>query len=134
MSTVEILRAYYDAFQKEDHEAMLSLLDPDVIHDINQGGRETGIEAFRAFLLRMKQCYHEQLENIVIMTSADGTRAAAEFVVHGTYLFADEGLPPAHGQKYVLPAGAFFHIANDKITRVSVYYNLPAWLHQVSSS
>jgi steroid delta-isomerase-like uncharacterized protein len=132
MSAVEILNTYYAAFQKEDHETMLSLLDPDVIHDINQGGSEQGIEAFRAFLLRMKKCYHEQLENIVIMTSADGTRAAAEFVVHGSYLVADEGLPPAHGQNYILPAGAFFQIAHEKITRVSVYYNLPEWLRQVS--
>lgn len=132
ISAVAILNAYYEAFQKEDHEAMLSLLDPDVIHDINQGGSEQGIEAFRAFLVRMKQCYHEQLQNIVIMTSVDGTRAAAEFIVHGTYLLADEGLPPAHGQQYVLPAGAFFQITNEKITRVSVYYNLPDWLRQVS--
>jgi hypothetical protein len=38
----------------------------------------------------------------------DGTRAAAEFVVNGTYLATDEGLPEARGQTYVLPAGGFF--------------------------
>ena len=44
---------------------------------------------------------------------------------------ADEGLPPANGQRYVLPGGAFFDIANGRIARVSNYYNLPDWIRQV---
>ena len=56
----------------------------------------------------MNRCYRERLTDLVIMTSADGRRAAAEFVVHGEYLADDDGLPPARGQAYVLPAGAFF--------------------------
>jgi steroid delta-isomerase-like uncharacterized protein len=68
----------------------------------------------------------------VIFTESTGTRAAAEFVVHGTYLKADDGLPPAHGQSYVLAAGAFFSIRSGKVSRVSNYYNLQNWLAQVS--
>ena len=45
-----LVRRYYDAFNRGDREAMLSLLTDDVVHDINQGGRETGKEAFRRFL------------------------------------------------------------------------------------
>jgi hypothetical protein len=41
-------------------------------------------------------------------------------------------MPPAHGQKYTLPAGAFFTLRDDKIARVSNFYNLPDWLAQVS--
>ena len=40
--------------------------------------------------------YRERLADIVVMATPDGTRAAAEFIVHGTYLRAEEGLPPAH--------------------------------------
>jgi len=32
----------------------------------------------------------------------------------------------------VLPAGAFFDIDDELITRVSNYYNLPDWTRQVS--
>jgi steroid delta-isomerase-like uncharacterized protein len=103
-----------------------------VVHDINQGERESGIEAFRAFMARMNGSYREQLADLVVMASADGTRAAAEFTVHGTYLTADEGLPPAHGQRYVLPAGAFFDIRDGRIARVTNYYNLQDWLKQVA--
>jgi steroid delta-isomerase-like uncharacterized protein len=52
-------------------------------------------------------------------------------VVHGEYLADDEGLPPAKGQTYVLPAGAFFEIEGGKLMRISNYYNLNDWIAQV---
>jgi steroid delta-isomerase-like uncharacterized protein len=129
--TISLVQTYYDAFNRNDAEAMLALLTDDVAHDINQGERETGVEKFRAFMARMNRAYREKLHDIVVMATPDGRRAAAEFVVHGTYLAADEGLPPAHGQSYVLPAGAFFDIREGRIARVSNYYNLADWLRQV---
>ena len=82
----------------------------------------------------MDGAYLEILKDITIMVDATGTRAAAEFVVHGTYLKTDEGLPEAHGQKYVLPAGAFLEVdpAKGVITRISMHYNLPLWIQLVS--
>jgi steroid delta-isomerase-like uncharacterized protein len=66
------------------------------------------------------------------MTSPCGTRAAAEFTVHGSYIGTDEGLPPATGQSYVLPAGAFFELRDGKVARISNHYNLRDWVGQVS--
>jgi steroid delta-isomerase-like uncharacterized protein len=129
--TLDLIRRYYDAFNRADWAAMLDLLDEHVAHDINQGGRETGRTRFAAFLERMNVSYSEQLKNIVVMANAEGTRAAAEYVVHGEYKATDEGLPFAQGQSYVLPGGAFFDVANGRITRVSNYYNLEDWLAQV---
>ncbi len=129
-----LLERYYAAFNAGDHEAMLACLAEDVAHDINQGGREAGKAAFRAFLARMDRAYREQLVDIMVMAHADGTRAAAEFTVHGAYLEGEDGLPPAHGQRYALPAGAFFTIADGRITRVAVYYNLADWIAQVGGA
>ena len=81
----------------------------------------------------MERCYRERLEDLVLMASDDGLHGAAEFVVHGEYLATDEGLPEADGQTYVLPAGAFFDLAEGKIARVSVYYNLADWTEQVGA-
>lgn len=131
--TEDLIHRYYAAFNAGAWETMLSLLTGDVAHDINQGGRETGVEAFRAFLARMDASYSERLADIVVMAASDGTRAAAEFTVHGTYKATDEGLPPATGQRYVLPAGAFFDIRGGRIARVSNFYNLADWLHQVGA-
>lgn len=66
------------------------------------------------------------------MTSEDESRAAAEFIVHGEYLNTDEGLPEAKSQPYRLPAGAFFSIRDDRISRVTYYYNLEDWISQVN--
>lgn len=122
---------YYAAFNRGDREAMLALLTDDVAHDLNQGPRETGRDAFAAFMARMDLSYREQLRDIVVMASPDGSRAAAEYVVHGEYLADDDGLPPANGQRYVLPGGAFFDLRDGRIARVTNYYNLQDWIAQV---
>lgn len=127
----ELVLAYYAAFNRGDREAMLALLADEVVHDLNQGPRETGRDAFAAFMARMDRCYREQLRDIVVMSAADGERLAAEYVVHGEYLADDEGLPPARGQRYTLPGGAFFEIRDGRIARVSNHYNLADWLAQV---
>ncbi|TCV97474.1 steroid delta-isomerase-like uncharacterized protein [Luteibacter rhizovicinus] len=129
--TIELIRRYYDAFNRADWPAMLGLLTEHVAHDINQSGRETGRDTFARFLERMNTSYSEQLKNIVIMADATGTRAAAEYVVHGVYKATDDGLPLAQGQSYVLPGGAFFDVVDGKIARISNYYNLEEWLGQV---
>ena len=95
MSAKDVIRAYYDAFNRQDVEGFLTLLHDDVAHDVNQGERRTGKAAFREFLNHMNRCYREKLTDIVILENEDGTRGAAEFVVNGTYLATDEGLPEA---------------------------------------
>ena len=135
MPTAEaLIKAYYAAFNKADPAAMLALLTDDVVHDINQGAREIGRAAFEIFLGHMNRSYRERLVDIIIMTEPTGTRAAAEFVVQGTYLQSDAGLPAAQGQTYVLPAGAFFELRAGLICRVSNTYNLADWIAQVSIS
>jgi steroid delta-isomerase-like uncharacterized protein len=133
MSAKDIISAYYDAFNRQDMDAFLGLLTDDVAHDINQGERQTGKDVFRGFMDKMNRSYRERLTDIVIMESADGTRGAAEFTVNGEYLATDEGLPEAKGQKYVLPAGAFFEIRDGKVARISNYYNHNDWIAQVSA-
>jgi steroid delta-isomerase-like uncharacterized protein len=130
----ELIASYYSAFNARDYQALLALLSEDVVHEINQGGRELGRAAFAAFLGRMDTSYREQLVELVIMSDPSGTRFAAEFIVIGKYLKAEAGLPPAHGQMYRLPAGAFLSVTNGKITRVTTYYNLQDWLAQVSGA
>ena len=132
-ATQQLLERYYAAFNAGDWNTFLGLLTEDVAHDINQGAREVGRATFEKFMERMNTSYSEQIADIVIMPSADGTRAAVEFTVLGTYLKTDEGMPEAHGQKYKLPGGAFFDIRDGKVARVSNYYNLQDWLKQVGA-
>lgn len=101
------------------------------MHDINQGGQEKGKKLFRSFMQRMDRHYEEHVVELVVFANEQGTRAAAEFFIEGSYLSTDQGLPPAKGQRYRLRCGAFFEIHGSHITRVTNYYNLQDWLAQV---
>jgi steroid delta-isomerase-like uncharacterized protein len=131
--TQALIAAYFDAFNKGDHDGMLACLADDVIHDVNQGERREGKERFKAFLARMAHHYEEQLDGVTVMVNTDGSRAAAEFNVRGKYLVTETGLPDAKGQRYGLPAGTFFAVGGAKIRRVTTYYNLTDWIMQVSA-
>jgi steroid delta-isomerase-like uncharacterized protein len=133
-----LVRAYYDAFNAGDWDTMVALLDSAVAHDISQGGRESGRDAFRRFLAHMDRRYRERIADLVVFTEPSGTRAAAEFTVYGSYIATDPGVPPgtpeAAGQTYRLPAGAFFDLRDGRIARVSNHYNLTDWIRQVSGT
>jgi steroid delta-isomerase-like uncharacterized protein len=129
--SADLLQRYYAAFNRRDSAAMLDLLADDVVHEPSQGVVRQGKQAFAEFLDHMNRCYREQVIDPVFLTSADGTRGAAEFMLEGEYLATDPGLPSASGQFYRLRVGAFFAIADGRITRVSNHYNLADWLDQV---
>jgi len=132
-ATRKLVQRYYDAFNAQDVEGILDCLGPSFVHDVSQGSRRKGKKKFAEFLAHMNRCYREQLSNIVIMTSPDGARAAAEFSLKGKYLATDEGLPEARGQTYRLNGGTFFEVKDGRIVRVSTHYNLKDWMRQVAS-
>lgn len=127
----ELITHYYTYFNQKNMTQFFALLDENIIHDINQGERQIGKRAFEIFMNRMNACYEENVKNLVVMGNEDGTRAAAEFIIEGTYIQTDVGLPPASGQQYSLTCGAFFEISYNKIVRVTNYYNLNDWLKQI---
>lgn len=129
----DLIAAYYKAFNAGDGAGMLSLVSDDIEHHVNQGEIRRGRGKFVEFCAHMGVSYREELKDIVIFANEDGSRGAAEFVVHGEYLQTDPGLPEAKGQRYVLPAGTFFALAGGRITRVTTYYNLQDWVDQVSA-
>ena len=130
--TKQLIAAYYDAFNRGEPEAMEAMLHDDFEHHVNEGGIRRGKDGFAAFNRHMSETYRENLTDMVIFSNEDGSRAAAECVVNGTYLKTDPGLPEARGQSYRLPAGTFFAIRDGKIARVTTYYNLADWIRQVS--
>ncbi len=128
-----LIAAYYAAFNAEDPAGMLACVSDDIEHRVNEGAVRHGRAAFAEFCAHMGVSYRERLEDIEILVNSRGDRAAAEFVVHGAYLQTDPGLPAAHGQRYILPAGAFFDIRDGKIARITTFYNLADWIAQVSA-
>lgn len=130
-ATTDLITRYYAAFNSGDMNAFLAMLSETVVHELNQGAKEVGKQAFVRFMERMNRCYRERITDLAVFAAADGARAAAEYTVNGLYLATDEGMPAARGQTYVLPGGAFFTVGQGRIQRVTNYYNLPDWLAQV---
>lgn len=130
--TLALIQRYYDAFNAGDAAGMLACVSGDVEHRVNEGAHRIGREKFAEFCGHMGVSYRETLKEMVIFANDAGDRAAAEFVVHGTYLKTDPGLPEARGQQYILPAGGFFEVKDGKIARVTTFYNLNDWVAQVS--
>lgn len=128
----DLISRYYAAFNAGDAAGMLGCVTDDVEHRVNEGGIRRGHAKFAEFCSHMGVSYREELRDIVVFVSDDGHRGAAEFVVHGTYLQTDPGLPQAKGQTYILPAGAFFDLKGGKIARITTFYNLNDWIAQVS--
>ena len=128
----ELILAYYAAFNRGDWDAMLALLG-----ERHRPRPQPGSARDRPRGLRVVPAAHGDaaIANSCTTSSSwcrpDGARAAAEYIVHGEYVASDAGLPPARGQKYVLPGGAFFEVRDGRIQRVSNYYNLEDWITQV---
>ncbi|SLN26231.1 SnoaL-like domain protein [Falsiruegeria litorea R37] len=133
----ETVKRYFTAFNAGDVDTMLDCLSDDVAHHVNEGQIRAGREKFADFCAHMSRCYKEELTDMVVFEATEdhggGTRASAEYIVNGTYLETDAGLPEATGQTYRLPAGSFFDLRDGKITRVTTYYNLADWVKQVSN-
>lgn len=130
---ITLITRYYATFNSGDREAFLDLLDDRVEHGLNQGATEHGKEAFRKFLERMDRSYREQVRELQVFATDDGSRGAAEFFIEGVYVNTDEGLPKATGQTYYLRVGAFFDLCFGKVRRITNYYNLQDWLKQVGA-
>ena len=48
--TLNLIQAYYEAFNQQNMQNFLDCLTEDVIHDINQGERQAGKSAFSKFM------------------------------------------------------------------------------------
>lgn len=130
--TIQLVKTYFEALNKKDMNLYFSIIDKNVIHDINQGTSEQGIEKFKEFMKKAGDSFDEKLSNLVIMVSDDGKYAAARWLDHGTYIKDFVGMDiPAKNQKYTLSGGHFFEIQHGKITRVTTYYNIADFMEQV---
>ncbi len=110
--TAALILRYFAALNRGDVDGVLDCLDDDVVHERDTGAREAGKAAFREFVRRAQAAGREEVRDVVVMSVDDGTRAAAEFRVHGV---------DGSTERYVLGGGAFFTIHQGKIARIAPY-------------
>jgi|CXWL01.1.fsa_nt_gi steroid delta-isomerase-like uncharacterized protein len=132
-STEQLIAQYFSAFNHADWEGMLSLLSPNVVHDVNDRARQSGLEAFTEYSSQQKRHFLEVLSDIVIDVPGAGQRAIARYVVSGQYLATQTGLPPARGQRYRIPGESIFDVDGGHITRIISHFDEDKRLQQLSS-
>ena len=114
-STTLITR-FLDALNAADIEAVLACLHEDIVQEVGDE-RQFGRDAFRFHLGARARRFDEQIGDIVVMASADGTRAAAEFTRRGRLKMA--GATGDAGDHYSVAAGMFFAIEDGVIVRIT---------------
>ncbi|HUG61176.1 MAG TPA: ketosteroid isomerase-related protein [Methylomirabilota bacterium] len=129
--TSALIEAYIEAFNARSVSGILECLSEDVAYDANQAERRIGRSSVEAYLVHMFRCYRETVSDLLVMVSDDGYRAAAEYTMRGVYVETDDALPPAEGQTYSVSGGTFFEVDDRRLSRVTNYYNLDAWIAQV---
>lgn len=115
--SIALVEQFVSAVNANDGASVVSCLHEDVVHDTGQGQREFGSDAFRQAMALRQVSTGEQIGDLVVMATDDGTRAAAEFTRRGREN-AGTGDP---GKRYSVPGGMFFAIEDGKIIRVSQY-------------
>ena len=130
-SALACVARYFQALAAGDSDAILDCVTDQVAHHGSDGEITVGKPALAEHLATRQRHFSERIEDLHIWIDESGTRAAAEFVIHGAYRVRAEGLPPAHGQKFVSPAGAFFTLEGGRISRVITHLHLAHWLAQV---
>ncbi len=115
--SIALVEQLVSAINANDGEGVLSCLHEDLVHETGQGQREFGSEAFRQAMVLRQAATGEQIGDLLVMASDDGTRAAAEFTRRGREK-ASEGDP---GKRYSVADGMFFAIEDGKIIRISYH-------------
>jgi steroid delta-isomerase-like uncharacterized protein len=131
-ATEALIKAYIEAANKNDNAAILALMHEDVAFDVSQSKREIGTDNLRLLLASKAAHIKEQLADAVILSSEDGSRGAAEFTWHGSYVATIDGFPKASGQRFSMQAGLFFEVDDSKITRITSYRDMAEWARQIS--
>ena len=127
-----IIEMYYDAFNKKDLNTILSICTEDVINDLNQGDSQYGKDKLKLFFETIWSHFDEVVSNIEFMVNVDESKIASEYLVKGRYYKTKEGLFAANNQPYDIVCVAIFTIKNNKIARITRYYNVKKWLEIVN--
>jgi steroid delta-isomerase-like uncharacterized protein len=127
-----IADTYFKAFNEKNIQGMLDCLSDDIEHHPNGGSVRKGKETFEAFCKHMFRCYDEELVDMVVFAARRGQNITAQYVVRGTYLETDGGLPEARGQTYSLPCRSYMVVADGLITKLATVYDRDDWIAQVS--
>jgi len=129
--SIELVKKYYEEFNKKNIEGILDLCSDNVINEPNQGENQIGKELLRNFFKISWSHFKEDVYDLDILCNQDGSNVATEYTVRGTYFNTKENLFPATNQKYDITCTTLFKFKDNKISKITRYYNTKKWLDMV---
>ncbi|MBW3096058.1 nuclear transport factor 2 family protein [Pseudohoeflea coraliihabitans] len=130
--TIDLISRFLAAYSARNIDDMLDCFGEDAALDITNSERVIGRRQIRFALAERLKQFEERVGDIVIMTTENGSRAAAEFTLRGRYRSDADELPPASGQDYALAAGVFCEAEDAGLSRLSLRFNPVELRRQVS--
>jgi len=122
---------YLAAWNTHDVEKLLSFFTDDAVYDCTPMGKASrGRKELKDFFSSTFTNFHDFKIEMKSAFNA-GERGAGEWVMSGT--FANSNIPgmPATGKSFSVPGVGITEYSGDKISRVTNYWNLAAFLQQV---
>ena len=130
----KIVNDYYKAYNNQDVEGQVELMSSNFEHFTNSGKIEKGVEAYRKYAKAVYSDVKEEVYQTHFLIGQDPSHIAVQSRAKGEYLKIDKANPKNPLKKYDIPFAEFFEIQDEKITKLSTYYNELEWKNQVSQS
>jgi steroid delta-isomerase-like uncharacterized protein len=127
--SADTVRALLTRFIESEHEDLSVLADDMVYTNMATGEEHKGREAARAMLQYIYHGAfdaHAELRNLL----CDGQHALLEATFVGRHIGEFAGVP-ATGKNVRVPFCVVYDVADDKIRRARIYFEVPAFLAQV---
>lgn len=130
--SVEATRAVLQRYMEAEHEDV-SMLAPDVVYRMMATGEETRTP--QAVLELLHHFYHvvfdarAETKNLIV----DEGLGVLEGVVVGRHIGEFAGVPGT-GRQIEVPVVVVYELRNDQIVEARIYFEVPAFLAQVSAA
>jgi steroid delta-isomerase-like uncharacterized protein len=128
----QVVSSFYDAYARRDIEAMMSHVSDDIVEDLSGIGLVTGAEQEREFLTGVLAAFPDLATEVTRMLAC-GDVVAAEWRRHGTFSGAPWRGLPASGKPFAFRGGAFLEVHDQKITRITGYYDTAEFARQIGA-
>jgi steroid delta-isomerase-like uncharacterized protein len=125
----KVARSFFEAIGSRDVEAALEYWADDGVEDIVPVGVFRGKKEIEGFI-RGFLASSSDLEVTVDRVITDDTRAVVEWRFRGTFDGPFQGLEP-NGKKIDLRGTDILEIEDDKLTRLTAYYDSTAFARQI---
>lgn len=125
MSTLEIAREYFDAWNRREAQAVLATFSADGTYcDPSTGGRLRG-DALKSYMEGLWAAFPDLSFEISSAGMSGENLVAAQWIMRGTNTGSMMGLPPT-GKSVTLPGADFIRVAGGRIQTVDGYFDTRA--------